>query len=159
MEKAWLYETFFFQVVIVTVKEKKDALKKIKRCNVGQNQFYALQELHYVNKGKVISNIYETFFFQVAIVTVKEKKDALKKLKRCNVGQNQFYALQELHYMNKGKVISSFRGILYGFYFLASFIFLLLVSIDTRSTLAKYWGLQPSQPQPSSPMSTGLYSI
>ena len=37
MEKAWLYETFFFQVVIVTVKEKKDALKKIKRRNVGQN--------------------------------------------------------------------------------------------------------------------------
>ena len=29
MEKAWLYETLFFQVVIVTVKEKKDALKKI----------------------------------------------------------------------------------------------------------------------------------
>ena len=34
MEKAWLYETLFFQVVIVAVKEKKDALK---RCNVDQN--------------------------------------------------------------------------------------------------------------------------
>ena len=29
MKKAWLYETLLFQVVIVTVKEKKDALKKI----------------------------------------------------------------------------------------------------------------------------------
>ena len=29
MEKAWLYETLFFQLVIVTVKEKKVALKKI----------------------------------------------------------------------------------------------------------------------------------
>ena len=27
MEKAWLHETLFFQVVIVAVKEKKDALK------------------------------------------------------------------------------------------------------------------------------------
>ena len=34
MEKAQLYETLFFQVVIVTVKEKKDAQK---RYNVGQN--------------------------------------------------------------------------------------------------------------------------
>ena len=29
MEKAWLYETLFFQLGIVTVKEKKDALKTI----------------------------------------------------------------------------------------------------------------------------------
>ena len=32
MEKAQLYETLFFQVVIVTVKEEKDTLK---RYNVG----------------------------------------------------------------------------------------------------------------------------
>ena len=34
MEKAWLYETLFFQVVMLTVKEKKDALKGY---NVNQN--------------------------------------------------------------------------------------------------------------------------
>ena len=33
-EKAWLYETLFFQVVMLTVKEKKDALKGY---NVDQN--------------------------------------------------------------------------------------------------------------------------
>ena len=41
--------------------------------------------------------------------------------------------------MNKSKVTSSFRGILYGLYFLAPSIFLLL-SIGRRSTLAKIWG-------------------
>ena len=29
MEKAWVYETLFFQVVIVTLKEKKRYIKKI----------------------------------------------------------------------------------------------------------------------------------
>ena len=42
--------------------------------------------------------------------------------------------------MNKSKGTSSLRGILYGSYFLAFFIFLLLLSIGTRSTLAKVKG-------------------
>ena len=37
--------------------------------------------------------------------------------KRCNVSQNLFYALQELHYMDKSKVTSSFRRIRYVFVF------------------------------------------
>ena len=42
--------------------------------------------------------------------------------------------------MYKIKDTSSFRGILYGLYFLAPFFFLLLLSIGTRSTLAKICG-------------------
>ena len=40
--------------------------------------------------------------------------------------------------MNKSKVTNSLRGILYGLHFLAPFIFLLLLSIGTRSTLYIY---------------------
>ena len=39
--------------------------------------------------------------------------------------------------MNKSKVTSRFRGILYRLYLLAPFSFLLLLSIGKRSTLAK----------------------
>ena len=49
--------------------------------------------------------------------------------KRYNVNQNYFYALEELYYVNKSKVTSSFWGILYGLYFLAPFFFSLLLSI------------------------------
>ena len=59
---------------------------------------------------------------------------------RCNVNQSLFYALQELHYVNKSKVTVSFRGNWYGLYFLALFDFSLLLSIGKRSTLAKILG-------------------
>ena len=60
--------------------------------------------------------------------------------KRYNVNQNQFYALQKLHYVNKSKVtIRNFIWLI----FLAPFYFSLLLSIGKRSTLA-------------SPVSTGL---
>ena len=69
---------------------------------------------------------------------------------RCNVNQNLFYALQELHYVNKSKVTGSFRGNWYGLYFLALFYFSLLLSIGKRSTLAKICG-GCSPPHPALP--------
>ena len=50
---------------------------------------------------------------------------------------------------NESKITSSLQGILYGLYCLAPFIFLLLLSIGTRSTLAKIWGdFSPRPPNP-----------
>ena len=54
MKNAWFYEIFFFQVVIVMVKDKE-------RCTIKYTMSIKisamhLQELHYVNKSKVASS-------------------------------------------------------------------------------------------------------
>ena len=90
--------------------------------------------------------VYETLFFQVVIVMVKDKQRCTIKYTMSN--KISAMQLQELHYLNKSKVASSFQGIC-SLYFLApcSCFYSLSMSIGRRSTLAKIWGwLQPPQP-------------
>ena len=79
--------------------------------------------------------VYETLFFQVVIVTLKEKKRYIKKIQ----GRSKLVlCIAEINYVNKSKVTCSFRIILYGLYFLAPFIFLLLLPLGTRSILVNF---------------------
>ena len=87
MKKAWFYEIFFFQVVIVMVKDKE-------RCTIKYTMSIKISAMH----------------------------------------------LQELHYVNKSKVTSSFQGICLVCIFLAPFFYSLSMSIGKRSTIVKIWG-------------------
>ena len=72
----------------------------------------------------------EEWFYEILFSKWQPSWQNTKKMhyKRYNVNQNYFYALEELYYVNKSKVTSSFWGILYGLYFLAPFFFSLLLS-------------------------------
>ena len=68
--------------------------------------------------------------------------------------------LQELHYVNKSKVTSSFQVICIACIFWLLFFYLLSMSISKRSTLAKIWGwgsCSSPSPLPPFPVSTGLF--
>ena len=64
--------------------------------------------------------------------------------------------LQELHYVNKRKVTSSFQVICIACIFWLLFFYLLSMSISKRSTLAKIWGGGLQLPQPPPPF-LGFY--
>ena len=53
MEEEWFHEILFSKWQPSWQNAKK---MHYKRYNVNQNYFYALQELHYVNKSKVTSS-------------------------------------------------------------------------------------------------------
>ena len=73
----------------------------------------------------------ETWFYEILFSKWYPSWQKKKKMhyKSYNANQNYFYALQELLYVKKSKVTSSFWGILYGLCLLAGFFFSLLLSI------------------------------
>ena len=73
--------------------------------------------------------VYETLFFQVVIAMVKDKQRCTIKYTMSN--KISAMKLQELHYLNKSKVASSFQGIC------IACIFWLLVSIHYQCQLVE----------------------
>ena len=100
------------------------------------------------------SMVYQILFFQVVIVMVKNKKRCtIKYTMSIKISAMQ---LQELHYVNKRKVTSSFQVICIACIFWLLFFYLLSMSISKRSTLAKIWGGGLQLPQPPPPF-LGFY--
>ena len=98
--------------------------------------------------------VYQILFFQVVIVMVKNKKRCtIKYTMSIKISAMQ---LQELHYVNKRKVTSSFQVICIACIFWLLFFYLLSMSISKRSTLAKIWGGRLQLPQPPPPF-LGFY--
>ena len=92
------------------------------------------------------SMVYQILFFQVVIVMVKNKKRCtIKYIMSIKISAMQS---QELHYVNKSKVTSSFQVICIASIFWLLFFYSLSMSIGKRSTLAKIWGGGCSSPSP-----------